>query len=180
MVVYLLNLNDILPSGRQFKSDSGSWIAFAKEKLSWLDGLRGKSYLWSVVRSQVRLFLARMGYGYQGWVAAELFPTENASAVRDTAERINQLAEALDRRGVAFEVILLPYEMQISREAARRYWEAGIRWEDKFLDGLTQRMLIENFADSVRYFDARLAFLAPGDTSGSPSESIGVGQYFCI
>jgi lysophospholipase L1-like esterase len=177
IVVYLLNLNDILPSRRFARSGEASWIARAKEKLEWLDALRGRSYLYSVIRTQVRLFLATRGYGYQGWKAAELFPTANARAIRETAERIIDLAEELERRGVAFVTILLPYEMQVSAEAAQKYSEIGVRWDVGFLEGLTQQMLIDQFTGRVRYFDARLAF-AGGGVASLPSPEHGLGQYF--
>jgi hypothetical protein len=138
-VVYLLNLNDILPSQRFAQSGTASWLARTKEKLAWLDYLRGRSYLYSAIRSQIPIFLASRGYGYQGWKAAEFFPRENARAIRETAERARLLAQELNRREVTFVVILLPYEMQVSAEAAAKYWDLGIRWDEGFLEGLPQK-----------------------------------------
>jgi lysophospholipase L1-like esterase len=176
-VVYLLNLNDILPSNRFARPNQASWLARAKASLAWLDRLRGGSYLYSVIRSQVRLLLAARGYGYQGWKAAELFPAEHAQTVRETAERVSRLAEQLERRGVTFLVILLPYEMQVSAAAARKYWELGIRWEAGFLAGSTQKRLIEDFSYRVQYFDGREAFLKRRVNDGPASDN-GLGQYF--
>jgi lysophospholipase L1-like esterase len=73
-------------------------------------------------------------------------------------------------------VVLLPYEMQVSAEAATKYWELGIRWEDGFLDGLPQQRLVQHFSALVRAFDARDAFL--NDGSLGPSQENGLGQYF--
>ncbi len=174
-VVYLLNLNDILLSNRFAERNTEPWIARIKARLMWLDRFRGESYLYTVIRSQVRLFLAAHGYGHDGWKAAELFPIENEEAVQDTAERVSKLAQELDRRGVAFVAILLPYEMQVSAEAARKYWELGIRWDEDFLSGLTQKMLIEDFAGRVKYFDARQAFLPDGAKSLKQNK---LGEYF--
>jgi lysophospholipase L1-like esterase len=177
VVVYLLNLNDILPSDRSGESNSGSRIAATKEKLLWLDRLRGRSYLYSVIRSRVSLFLAAHGYGYQGWAAADMFPTENVKAVRETAERVSRLARELDGRGVAFMAILLPYEMQISAEAAAKYSELGVSWNDEFLKGSTQEMLISFWGGRVRYFNALQAFVLTENGAGPSSENR-LGQYF--
>jgi lysophospholipase L1-like esterase len=176
VVVYLLNLNDILPSDR-FADAEMTWVSDIKSRLRWLDKLRGRSYVYSLIRKEVRLFLAARGYGYHGWKAADLFPVENAPSVQQTAQRVNAIAEKLKRRGVAFAVILLPYEMQISRQAEERYWELGIRWEQGFTYGLTQKMLIDQFDDELLYFDAREAFLRRGNPL-APSEKHKVGQYF--
>jgi hypothetical protein len=117
---------------------------------------------------QLRVLLAGRGDGYEGWKAAELFPTENAKAVKDTAERVSGLARELDDRGVAFLVLILPYEMQVSAEAAKKYWDFG-------LVGLSQKRLIADFAGRVTCLDAREAFLGK---QLAPSGQIGLGQYF--
>jgi hypothetical protein len=96
--------------------------------------------------------------------------------IKATAERINYLGRSLRHLGVDFVVIVLPYEMQISREAERVYRERGVKWGNGFIEGLTQRKLIENLR-GIRVFNAIEAFVS---THGEEPERRfnRVGQYF--
>ncbi len=176
-VVYLMNLNDLLPSQRFEQSESDSLVRRLKKHLQGVDWLRGHSYLYTMIRDWATGYLQARGYGHHGWRAAELFPEENAEIVRQTAERVVALAEEIERQGCRFVVVLIPYEMQISDEAARVYRDFGIHWENGFLEGSTQRALVRYFAGRVRAVDALRAFV-PGANGAAASRKHRVGEYF--
>jgi lysophospholipase L1-like esterase len=69
------------------------------------------------------------------------------------------LQAAAGVRPVRACVVLLPYEMQISEDAARTYKEMGFTWEPGFEAGSTQQRLMAEFGRlGVPAFDARQAF----------------------
>ena len=74
-------------------------------------------------------------------------------------------------------MVIVPYEMQISDEAAKVYRDDGITWEDGFLGGSTQRILAEAFASGVRVIDLLPAFVDPDHPERSRAEN-GVGEFF--
>lgn len=176
-VVYLLNLNDLLPTRQAKGGETGSAVRSLRQRLKFLDQLRGRSYLYSALRFRFAELMLSFGYGHTGWKAAELFPREHAEIVRETAERITALADAVAAQGRRFRVILLPYEMQISDEAARTYAEAGVEWEPGFLERSTQQAIEAALPDRVKTIDAYWAFVDPADEAGS-RRSNGVGEYF--
>lgn len=172
-IVYGMNLNDILPTaeGRDAVQENPA-IKTLDFIRSPLDGLRGRSYLYNALRTRAKLALVRLGYEPHGMEAFELMPAKNESAVHDTATRINKLARALREQGVGFCTIILPYEMQISSEAARTYRGYGIQWEPAFEDGLTQRTLLSHLDRSFRTVNGLDAFRE------TPTRSASVGEYF--
>lgn len=173
-IVYGMNLNDILPTTDKKDSVSKEPALRAIDDVRYyLDGLRGRSYLYNTVRTQVKLALVRMGYEVHGMEAFELMPTKNESAIRDTASRINDLARALQRRGIGLCVVIFPYEMQVSSEAASTYEKFGVHWEPAFEQGLTQQMLLSSLDPSIRSVNVLDAFR--GNASRS---AVKVGQYF--
>jgi hypothetical protein len=176
-VVYLLNLNDLLPTRRAGGGEKGSTVRSLRQRLKFLDQLRGRSYLYSALRFRFAELMLSFGYGHTGWKAAELFPQQHADVVRETAERVTALADAIAAQGRLFRVVLLPYEMQISEEAARTYEEAGVAWEPGFLERSTQRALEDALPDRVATVDAYWAFVDPKDEAGSRRAN-GVGEYF--
>ncbi|MFO0687458.1 MAG: hypothetical protein U0900_02000 [Myxococcota bacterium] len=97
--------------------------------------------------------------------------------VLETAKRVIQFHDQLAAHGVELIVVLLPYEMQISDEAARVYASHGIHWEPGFLDGSTQRILTEALAPHLRVIDLMPAFVDPADPAGSRAAN-GVGEFF--
>lgn len=170
-VVYLMNLNDILPD----LPDAKAYPKVGNRYLrAWLDELRGKSYLYTYLRTAGKNFYARQGYGHTGLFAFERWPVASEKVVRSTAERVNGLHRALKKRGVRFLVVLLPYEMQISVAAESRYSELGIQWEDGFIDRGAQKALMAAFDDDLEVVDAYFAFVGHGRTR----EENGLGQLF--
>jgi len=172
-IIYGMNLNDIMPTSDEKDSVQGEPPLKVLDDIRYyLDDLRGRSYLYNTVRTQVKLAFVRMGYEVHGMKAFELMPTKNESAIRDTASRINSLARALESRGIGFCVVIFPYEMQVSTEAASTYKRFGVQWEPAFEQGSTQRA-VQSFLDpSVRSVSVLDGFVKNG------ARSARVGQYF--
>ena len=118
-----------------------------------------------------------LGYGHTGWKAAELFPQANAEIVRETAARITELADAVAAQRRRFRTILLPYEMQISEEAARTYASAGVVWEPGFLERSAQKAIEAALPARVPLIDAYWAFVDPADEAASRRANE-VGEFF--
>jgi hypothetical protein len=176
-VIYLLNLNDLLPTRKAEGGETGSTVRALRQRFKFLDRLRGRSYLYSALRFRFAELMLSLGYGHTGWKAAELFPKAHAEIVRETAERVTALADAVAAQGRRFRVVLLPYEMQISDEAARTYAETGVAWEPGFLERSTQQALEAALPDRIEIIDAYWAFVDPADEASSRSAN-GVGEYF--
>ncbi|MCB1531102.1 MAG: hypothetical protein H6853_02605 [Rhodospirillales bacterium] len=176
-VVYAFNLNDILP--RTPHKNKGEGVSengpFLFQTQRWigtnLDGLlRGRSYLYTALRTVAKNILVRLGYSTTGFRAAEFFPSENLPLIQEVAGRINDMARSLKKEHIDFCVILLPYEMQISRDAEKTYAALGIKWEKGFEDGSTQDILKKDL--NIKYiYDGRDAFTGLKDT-------IRTGDYF--
>lgn len=90
----------------------------------------------------------------------EFWPREKRERYAELADRIEDLADALPE-WLRLEVVLLPYEVQVSSEAARVAAEAGLRWEEGFLEGTPQQTLGE-LLDGLHVYDARAAFVGDG------------------
>lgn len=165
-VVYLMNLNDVVPPpervvGYQVEAPT-TWVGRLRDgPLGGIDAaLRGRSYVYTHLRLGFKNLMQRRGVEASGMRALELEPGRNAAVYASTAARV---ADALDAaRAAGLEracVVVLPYEMQVSADAARRYRELGFSWEPGFEQGSAQRALLEAFAArGVRAFDARAAF----------------------
>jgi lysophospholipase L1-like esterase len=175
-VVYLMNLNDLLPT-RKKGAEKGGTMRSLRQRFKFLDELRGRSYLYSALRFRFAELMLKFGYGHTGWKAAELFPQENAEIVAETAERVTALADAIVPTGRRFLVVLLPYEMQISAEAAERYAALGVAWEPGFLERSTQKAIREALPERIEVVDAYWAFVDPEDEAASRRAN-GLGQYF--
>lgn len=124
--VYFLNLNDIVPDATVVPQQQNAVIEDApwtRRALVWLAGhadwLRGKSYLYTALRTIAKNQLEARGVGFHGYKAFELEPDAQRAVVLETAERVVDFHDQLARHGVELIVVLLPYEMQISDEAAR-------------------------------------------------------------
>ena len=100
--------------------------------------------------------------------ATELYPGRYADHIEGACREINEAYAELKARGVDYCVILLPYEMQVSRDAAARYRALGFGWEDGFEDGSAQERLKRCLA-VPHVYDARAAF---------DPERAGGGEYF--
>ena len=178
--IYLFNLNDILPDATFEPQKEPSRSQKARRFiLNYLDGLRGRSYLYTYLRTQAKTALTRQGVGFHGYTAYELNPRENAEVLGETAARINRLGETLGGLGVDFHIVILPYEMQISAEAERTYASHGIRWEDGFIERGTQDVIEEFFDPNFPVWDAYFAFVPQDGTNTTDArEENAVGEFF--
>lgn len=172
-IIYLLNLNDIAPDESDKNLDDKLWIAGLRGKFDWL---RGKSYLYTAIRTVVKQYYVRQGYEASGHLAYELFPERYASMVRATATRVTRLYQELKKRDVIFKVVLLPYEMQISSPAEKTYSDFGIKWDKTFIDRGPQKILLDTL-ENLPVTDAYYAFVDKGDPMGSRA-GIDVGEFF--
>lgn len=182
--VYFMNLNDIVPDSTLRPPDRAAtnarppWtrraLGFAIEYTDWL---RGKSYLYTSLRTLAKNQLEAVGVGFHGFKAYEFYPTAEHDVLAETAHRIELFHDALAARGTELIVVLLPYEMQISEEAARVYQGHGIDWEPGFLEGSTQRALKELLSRHMRVIDLLPAFVDPNDRERARSVTA-VGEYF--
>jgi hypothetical protein len=167
-VVYLMNLNDILPDGRNNDLNDLQ----ERGLFRMIEWFRGRSYLYTYVR-QILKDLRNPGGGPPSY---EMFPEEHRGVLLATAERVSAIQRDLEPMGIRLVVLILPYEMQISEEAARVYAEAGTVWEPAFLEGATQAVLREELAGLV-VVDGLEAFLGP-DLDPSRRADLGVGEAF--
>ncbi len=177
--IYFYNLNDTLPTvipknGKTVEmpvSQLAGIIWYLKDKTEFL---RDKSYLFNWIRFKGRNALARFGIGYRGEPSIELFPEQNEAVFDDVAERIKYLAGKLKENGMVFTLVLLPYEMQISKDAEDTYTRLGIKWSEGFIAGKTQDEIKARLDPGIIVLDARGAFVqAPEDRL-----KIKTGQYF--
>lgn len=182
--IYFMNLNDIVPDEAVAPQQENAVVEEApwtRRALAWLAGhadwLRGKSYLYTALRTFAKNQLEARGVGFHGYQAFELEPEAQRAIVLETARRVVQFHDQLAAHGVELIVVLLPYEMQISDEAAQVYQGHGIHWEPGFLEGSTQRILAETLAPHLRVVDLMPAFVDPADPAGSRAAN-GVGEYF--
>ena len=183
-VIYFYNLNDTLPNSEEETAavvGAGSPVHHAGLLTDIInvarantEGLRNKSYLFNWLRFKVRVLLLRFGIDYHGEEAYELFPDRNEQVIAQTARRITYLRDMLAEQGIGFMVVLVPYEMQISEDAARTYKAMGINWGDRFVDRRPQQLLKKYLDPELRVLDAYDAFVQnPGDR-----RTIKVGELF--
>jgi len=122
--------------------------------------LRARSYLYNYLRLKAKNTFQRFGFEASGYRAYELWPNEYAGVFREFAGRVNRTARTLAEEGRQMCVILLPYEMQVSTEAAAAYRSMGFTWEDGFEAGSPQQLLESLLTEPV-VFDP-LPFFDPG------------------
>lgn len=168
-VVYLLNLNDIVPE-KPPQSGGGYFVynglSFVK---TYLDYFRDRSYLYNYVRTAAKNAMQRLGFEASGYFAFELWPDKSDDVFKSFAGRVNAAAQSLRAKGVQMCVVIAPYEMQVSDDAARTYADLGFRWEDGFLAGSAQRKLRQYLDKDLPVYDGLDAF---------PDHNAPVGKLF--
>jgi len=167
-VVYLMNLNDIRPEGRNEELNDLRRRGIFRA-VEWF---RGRSYLYTYLR-QVLKDLRNPGGGPPAY---EMFPDAHREIVAQTAERVASIGADLEPMGIRFVVLIVPYEMQVSQEAAEVYADAGTTWEPGFIAGRTQEILLANLG-GMAAVDGLRAFVEPGREAEARGE-IGVGEAF--
>jgi hypothetical protein len=160
-VIYLMNLNDIVPDADS--PGASTWVGTVA-RADWFGrmdvALRGRSYLYTYIRFGLKNALERRGFEHHSMEAFELHPTVHQGVIEATTHRVaSALAAAAGQREVRTCVVVLPYEMQVSSDAARVYKGLGFSWESGFEAGSTQQLLMTAFKRlGVTAFDAREAF----------------------
>jgi len=181
-VIYFYNLNDTLPDVDEAGLSTPTKPVHHADMLTNVinvvrantEGLRNKSYLFNWLRFRIRVLLLQFGIEYHGEEAYELFPDRNRDVIAQTAARVRYLHGMLEELGIGFLVVLVPYEMQISDDAARTYAALGISWEQGFLNRRLQQLLEQHLAPEIRTIDAYEAFVdQPADRA-----QIKVGELF--
>lgn len=175
-VIYLLNLNDILPDKDELPTPKLTKI-IKSPLIKFMDKLRGKSYLYTYVRNNIKTYLMIKDYNYHGYFSYELYPHKSENVLEQTVKRINKIHGELKIQGVKLIVVLLPYEMQISKEAENKYKALNIKWENGFLDRGSQKLLIKYFDNDLTYYDAFYAFVPKNDIENY-REVNKLGEYF--
>jgi hypothetical protein len=124
--------------------------------------------LYNLVRTSIKNMVQRFGFEASGYYAYELWPERFDDVFRSFAEAVNATARRLRDKGVQMCVVILPYEMQISTDAARAYARLGFKWEEGFLAGSAQRKLRQYLHQDLPVYDGLDAF---PDTSGKVGEA---------
>jgi hypothetical protein len=172
VAVYLMNLNDI---GPYFAGPADQRLAVFRFG-ALFDWLRGKSYLYTYLRLAVKNTMVRLGYTQSGQKQFELYPDECRDEFEATADRVNSVGRRLREHGIGFVVVILPYEMQISREAAETYQQLGIGWGESFLDRGPQKLLIDLLSEAI-VIDGYNAFI-DREHAAADWNAYGVGECF--
>lgn len=174
---YFFNLNDIIPD-RVVSGENATVTSSTKYSvLEWLDWFRGKSFLYTYVRTAAKNFLESRGVGFHGYTAFELYPNRETKIIQETVQRIEDFQRALAAEDVRFVLAILPYEMQISANAEQVYADLGIEWEEGFIGGRTQELVLESLEPNIERVDLREAFIDLANPTKQRAQ-IQVGQYF--
>jgi hypothetical protein len=175
-VVYLMNLNDILPTEKTTNAKE-LWIAPYKKYLDWM---RGESYLYTYIRLLIKNYYVRLGYNGNGYKAFELYPKQNEYIIAQTTERIVILYNRLKQMGIELIVVIIPYEMQISSDAERTYSKLGIKWSPEFIDRGPQKIIAKRLMnENIKVIDAYYAFIQnDSDEAEKERNNIKVGEFF--
>ncbi len=176
--IYLFNLNDILPDQAFSGELRPTSLRMRDQVVNYLDWLRGRSYLYTSLRTQAKNLLRRQGIGFHGYSAYEFEPRKYESILRETAGRINHFHEVMAENGVRLSIVILPYEMQISLEAQETYADLGIVWEDGFIERGTQQVIAPFFAPDLPVVDAYWAFIDDPQEPESSRGRNGLGEFF--
>ena len=148
-VVYLANLNDIVP-------DANSPFAIEGPMVLPFSTLKAYSALYALIAQRVHEWSVASDPRHS---PVEHTPEKWDPIVRQTAKRIQRLAQLIEQQyRIPFTVVLVPYEMQISEASAAYYAELGVHWEPDFVEGSTQKALM-SYLPLVRVIDGREAFL---------------------
>jgi len=175
-VIYLMNLNDLLPDKDELPTTKLHNVTNS-DFFKLIDKLRGKSYLYTYIRNNIKTYLIVKDYNYNGYFSYELYPYKFENIIAQAGKRINRIHRELKNYGVKLIVVLLPYEMQISKEAESKYKTLNIKWQDEFIDRGPQKLLIKYFDKDLTYYDAFYAFVSKNDIKSSREENK-IGEYF--
>ena len=158
-IIYVINLNDIAPLSNKYIGKNNipknvKNINFFKKIAAPFDKyLRGESMLYTYFRFKIKSILVKRGFEASGFKSIELFPTKNVNHIINASKIINNWSSKMKNIGIQTCLVILPYEMQISRNASEYYKSIGIQFEENFEEFSTQKILIENLSSVSRpYF----------------------------
>ena len=164
-IVYMMNLNDIAPLYDNFFSENNDLmdkkkqysgvknINSIKNFIKPFDNLlRGQSVFYTYVRFLVKKQFVKAGYEASGYESVELFPKKNKTYIINTSKKIDEWLSLTKRKGFKSCVVVLPYEMQISKDAKNYYKSINIKFEDDFVNFSTQKIIKESLQDDKNFF----------------------------
>lgn len=146
-IVYVMNLNDIAPLSQQIVRNDKNLknlkdISFIKNLIRPLDNIfRGKSELYTFVRFVVKKQIVKAGYEASGYESIELFSKKNSKHIVNASKKIDEWLEKTKKKGFNSCVVILPYEMQISKNAENYYRSINIKFEKSFVNFSTQNLI---------------------------------------
>ena len=157
-IVYMMNLNDIAPLSNSFLKDKNQNtkvknINLLRSFINPLDNsLRGQSVFYTYVRFLIKKQFVKAGYEASGYESIELFPEKNKNHLINASRKIEQWLSLTKKKGFKSCVVVLPYEMQISKNAKDYYRSINIKFEDDFTNFSTQKLLKKNLKDDKNFF----------------------------
>ena len=80
------------------------------------------------------------------------FPEKNKKHLINASRKIDQWLSLTEKKGFKSCVVVLPYEMQISKNAKEYYRSINIKFEDDFINFSTQKILKKNLKDDKNFF----------------------------
>lgn len=146
-IVYVMNLNDIAPLSQQIVRNDKNLknlkdISFIKNLIRPLDNIfRGKSELYTFARFVVKKQIVKAGYEASGYESIELFSKKNSKHIVNASKKIDEWLEKTKKKGFNSCVVILPYEMQISKNAENYYRSINIKFEKSFVNFSTQNLI---------------------------------------
>jgi hypothetical protein len=155
-IIYMMNLNDIAPLSYEYLKIKGERqeiqnIGYLKTLISPIDKIaRGNSMLYTFVRFKIKFFFVKRGFEASGNEAIELYSYKNKNHIINASNVINQWSKSMNIIGIKTCVVILPYEMQISKIASEHYKKIGIKSEKDFENFSTQRLL-KNYLNKTTY-----------------------------
>ena len=160
-IVYLMNLTDIadfinVKNENKNVAISRSNVAKLKDFIYPVDNfMRLNSNLYNYVRFKFKnILITNLGLNISGYKAIELEPNKNEVNIKNSAKN---LAIILKNKKISRDIciIMLPYEMQISKDASKQYKKLGIKYDNEFLEFKTQKIFTSEFkknSNSKIYF----------------------------
>ena len=89
----------------------------------------------------------------------ELLPKSNRENIIYAAKMINLWSQNLENVGLRACVVIIPYEMQISKDAKKYYKSIGIEFDEGFENFLTQNIVKENLSKNLSLLIVKDGFL---------------------
>ena len=157
-LIYVMNLNDIAPLAKQLSqnnisSSSVKNLNVLRKFIIPLDNIfRGNSELYTFVRFIIKEQFVKAGYEASGYESIELFPKKNLQHIIAASKVLDEWLEKTQKQGFKSCVVILPYEMQISKDAANYYRSINIKFEDEFVNFSTQNLIKKNLKNYKKFY----------------------------